>query len=116
MQPAPRLCSNSDDDVEGIGALEPRGIVCRSHVRFGFGRPHGAVAVGDLSLDHAGSELALGGIVGDVDLAWIIAKRQKLISGTSDLGLQLSGEVASGGRGQKDGELLFQLSLFPRER
>ena len=54
-------------------------------------------------------------VVRDVDLAGIIAKGQKLVSRAPDFGLQLSGEVASGRRGQKRFELFFQLSLFPRE-
>ena len=47
---------------------------------FGFGRTHGAVAVRDFSLDHAGTEFAFRRVVGDVDLAGIIADREKLVS------------------------------------
>ena len=87
LRPALWLCQNTDNDVEGIGTSEPRGIDGCLQVRFGLGRPRGTIAVGDFALDYAGSALALGGVVGDVDLAWIIAKRQKLLSRTSDLGL-----------------------------
>jgi hypothetical protein len=105
-----------EDDIEGVGALDPCGIDGRSHVGFGFCSPRAAVAVGDLSLDHARSEPAFRRVVGGVDLAGIIAKGEKLVSRPPDFGLQFSGPIAPGWRGQKDCELLFQLALFPRER
>lgn len=116
MQPAARLCQDTDDDVEETGTSEPRGIDGRSHVRFGLGRPHGAMVIGDIALDQAGVDLAVGDGVRDLGLAWLIAKRQKLRSGPSGLGLQVSGEVASGGRGQHADDLLLQRLLFPRKR
>ena len=63
-----------------------------------------------------GAEFALRGVVGDVDLAGIIAKGQKLVSRAPDFGLQFPREVASGWRGQKRFELFFQFSFLPRER
>ena len=60
-------------------------------------------------------EFALRCVVRDVDLARIVAKGEKLTLRPPDLGLQLSGEIASRGRGQKNFELSFQVSLFPRE-
>ena len=54
----------AEDDVEGVGAVESCGVDCRSHVRFGLGRPHGAITVGHFSLDHAGAELAFRTVVG----------------------------------------------------
>ena len=74
------------------------------------------MAIGDIALDQARVELVVGDGVRDLDLGWLIAKRQKLRSGASGLGLQVSGEVASGGRGQHDDDLLLQCSLFPRKR
>ena len=60
-------------------------------------------------------EFSLRGVVGGIDLAAIVAKGQKLISGTPDFGLQFSSEIAAGRRGQKGFKLLLQLSLFPRQ-
>ena len=68
---------------KGLAPPEPRGIDGRSHVRFGLGRPHGAMAIGNIALDQAGVELAVGDGVRDLDLAWLIAKRQKLRAGPS---------------------------------
>ena len=90
-----------EDDVEAIGAVEPCGVDGCSHIRFGFGGPHGAVAVGHFSLDHARAEFSLRGVVGGIDLAGVVAKGKKLIARAPDFGLQLSGEIASGRRGQK---------------
>jgi len=106
-----------EDDIEGVGAVEARGVDGCSHIRFGFGGPHGAIAVGwsHFSLDHARVEFSLRGVVGGIDLAAIVAKGQKLISGTPDFGLQFSSEIAAGRRGQKGFKLLLQLSLFPRQ-
>ena len=104
------------DDGEGVCAVEPCGVDGRPHVRFGFGGPHGAVAVRHLSLDHTRAELALGGVVGDVDLAGVIAEGQELVSCAPDFGLQVSGEIASGRSGQKGLEPLFQFPLFSRQR
>ena len=75
------------DDVEGGGAREPGGVDGGSDVRFGLRGPHGAIAVGDFSLDDAGAEFALGAVVGGVDLAGIVAEGQKLMAGACDLGL-----------------------------
>jgi hypothetical protein len=36
-------------------------------IRFGFGGPHDAVAVGDFSLNHALAEFSLRGVVGGMD-------------------------------------------------
>jgi len=77
-----------------------------------LGGPHGAVAVGNFSLDHAGPQLSLRAVVGGLDLAGIIAKDQKLILRPPDFGLQLACEVAFCRCGKKGGELLFKLALF----
>ena len=77
-----------------------------------MGGPHGAVAVGNFSLDHAGPQLSLRAVVGGLDLAGIIAKDQKLILRPPDFGLQLASEVAFCRCGKKGGELLFKLALF----
>ena len=47
------------DDVEGGGAVEPRGVDGGSDVGFGLCGPHGAIAIGHFSLDHARAEFAL---------------------------------------------------------
>src|SRR5271154_6509600 len=104
----------ADDHGEGVRALELCGIDGCSHVRFRLGGPHGAVSIGDFSLDHAGTEFALRGVVGDVDLAGIVTKGEKLVSRAPDFCLQLSRQIAPGWRGQKNFELSFQISLFPR--
>ena len=104
-----------EDRLEGVCALESCGVDGCSHVGLGLRGPHGAVAVGHFPLDHAVSQLSLRAIVGGFDLAGIVAKGQKLVSRAPNLGLQLSGEVASGRRRQKGFELPFELSLLPRE-
>ena len=83
-----------------------------AHISLGLGGPHGAVAVGNFSLDHAGPQLSLRAVVGGLDLAGIIAKDQKLILRPPDFGLQLACEVAFCRCGKKGGELLFKLALF----
>ena len=81
------LSERREDDVEGVGAFEASCVDGGSHVRFGFGGPHCAVAVGDLSLDDAGAEFALLRVVCRVDLVGIVAKGEKLVSRASDFGL-----------------------------
>ena len=81
------LGQGGDDDVERISAAEPRGVDGGAHIRFGTGGPHGAIAVGHLSLDHGRSKFSFGGVVGNVHLAGKIAEREQLISGASNLGL-----------------------------
>jgi hypothetical protein len=81
-----------------------------------LGGPHGSVAVCDFSLDHAGPQLSLRGVVGGLDLAGIIAKDQKLLLRPADFGLQLTCEVASCRRDEKGRELLFKLALFAGDR
>ena len=104
------------DHLEGICAFEASGVDCRSHVRFGLRGPHGAVAIGDLSLDHAGTELSFGLIVGDVDLAGKVAKGQKLAARPSDFGLQFPRQIAAGRRGQQVCELFLQAAFLARQR
>src|ERR1035437_7839096 len=41
--------------VEGVCAFEPCGVDGCSHICLSLGGPHGAIAVGDFSLDHTGS-------------------------------------------------------------
>jgi len=85
-------CSSQggEDDAEGVGAVEARSVDGGSHIRFGFGGPHGAVAVGDFPLDHAWAEFPLRRVVRGVDLAGMIAKSEKLVARAPDFGLQLS--------------------------
>ena len=68
-------CSSqcADDHRERIGAVEACGVDGRPDIGFSFGGSHGAIAVGDFSLDHARAEFALGRIVRDVNLAGIVA-------------------------------------------
>ena len=65
-----------EDDIEGVFPLEPGGVDCRSHIGLGLGCPHRTVAVGYLSLDHAGPQLAFRSVVGGRHLAGKVAKRQ----------------------------------------
>ena len=88
------LCQDGCDDLEGVCAFEAGGIDGRAYVRFGLGGPHGAISVCHLSLNDAWTELSLRRVVGDVDLSWIVAKRQQLIAGPPDLGLERFGQVA----------------------
>jgi hypothetical protein len=68
--------------------IEPGRVDGRSHVGFGLSRPHGAVAVGHLSLDHTRSELAFRAVVGGIDLIGKISKGEQLTFGASDFGLE----------------------------
>lgn len=88
------LCQDGCDDLEGVCAFEACGIDGRAYVRLGLGGPHGAISVCHLSLNDPWTELSLRRIVGDVDLSRIVAKRQQLIAGPPDLGLELLGQVA----------------------
>ena len=100
------------DDVEGGGAFEPCGVDGGSDVGFGLCSPHGAIAIGDFTLDHARAEFALGAVVGGVDFAGIVTEGEKLMSGAGDLGLEFLGEGAAGLDAQQLGEPLFQLALL----
>ena len=92
-----------------------RAVSSRSHDRFGVGGPHGSVAVSGFSLDCTRSKSALERVVRDVDLAGIISKGKELVTRAADLGLRLSGGIASGRRGKNRRELFFQFSRFPRQ-
>jgi hypothetical protein len=74
------LSQRSDDAGERVGAAEPCGVDGGPSVGFRVRGPHGAVAVGDLSLDHAGPQLALGAVVDGIYLAGIIAERRRRVS------------------------------------
>jgi hypothetical protein len=78
-----------EDRLEGVCAVQPCGIDSCSYVRLGLRSPHGAIAIGDFWLDHAGPQLSLRAIIGGVDLARIVAKGQKLVLRTR-FGLQLA--------------------------
>lgn len=82
-----RSGQGAEDHGEGVRAFEPCGIDGRADIRFSFCGPHGSIAVGDFSLDHARSKFALGRVVRDIDLAGIIAKGEKLISRAPNFGL-----------------------------
>jgi hypothetical protein len=112
---APASGQRCDDDGEGVCAAQACGVDGGPHVGLGLRGPHGAIAVGDLSLDHAGSQLSFRGVVGDVDLAGIIAERQQLVSRPAAFGLQFPRQIAAGGRGQECGEAAFKVALFPRQ-
>ena len=75
----------SCDGPEGIGAGgEARGGNSGSHVGFAQGRPHGAVAVGDLALDNGVAKVALAGVVGRLDLPWPIGEGQERLLGAGE--------------------------------
>ena len=95
-----RSSQGGEDHFEGICGFEARGVDCGSHIGLGLSRPHRAVAIGDLSLDHAGLQLSFRAIVCDVDLAGEIAKGEKLVARPADLGLQCLRQIAAGRRGQ----------------
>ena len=80
-----------------------------------MGGPHGSVAVCDFSLDHAGPQLSLRGVVGGLDLAGIIAKDQKLVL-RARLWLAAGAPGRIGGRAEKVFELLFKRALFAGDR
>jgi hypothetical protein len=48
-----------EDCLEGVCAVEPCSVYGCAHVGLSLCGPHGAKAVGDFSLDHAGPELSL---------------------------------------------------------
>ena len=88
------LCQGGFDDLERVCAFEACGIDGRAYVRLGLGGPHGAISVCHLSLDDPWAELSLRRVVGDIDLSRIVAKRQQLIAGPPDLGLEFLGQFA----------------------
>ena len=98
--------------MEGVGAFEAGGVDGCSNIRLGLSGPHGAVAVGDFSLDDAWSQIAFAVVVGCLDLAGIVAKRQKLIAGPGDPGLDLVGQFAERRRPQDIGELPLEFALL----
>ncbi len=98
--------------LEGVSAPEPCCVDGCAHISLGLGGPHGAVAVGDFPLDHAGPQLSFRAVVGGLDFAGIIAKGQKLVSRAPDFGLQLARQVAFRRRAENIGELLFKRALF----
>ncbi len=59
--------------------LAPWSLAVSTVVRTGFGfvAPHGAIAVGDFSLDHVRAEFALGGVVGGIQQAGMFRKRSE---------------------------------------
>ena len=79
---------------KGVCAFEAGGVDGRAYVRLGLGGPHCAVSVCHLSLDDPWTELSLRRVVGDIDLSRIVAKRQQLIAGPPDFGLELLGQFA----------------------
>lgn len=88
------LCQDGCYDLEGVCAFEAGGVDGRAYVRLGLGGPHCAISVCHLSLNDAGTELSLGRVVGDIDLSRIVSKRQQLIAGPPDFGLELLGQFA----------------------
>ena len=88
------LCQDGCDDLEGVCAFEAGGVDGRAYIRLGLGGPHGAISVCHLSLNDPWTELSLRCVVGDIDFSGIVAKRQQLIAGPPDLGLELLGQVA----------------------
>ncbi len=101
-----------EDCLEGICSLESCGVDGGSDVRLGLRGPHGAIAIGDFSLDHAGPQLSLRAIIGGVDVAGIIAKGKKLVLRAPDFGLELARQVALRRRAENIGELPFKRALF----
>ena len=76
------------------------------------GRPAGAIAVGDLALDHGGPEVALAGSVGRLDLAGEEREGQESIAGAADLVLDRADEIARGRSGQEIIEPALQAQLL----
>jgi hypothetical protein len=102
----------AEDRLEGICAFEPCCVDGGAHIRFGLCGSRGAIAVGDLSLDHAGPQLWLRAVLGGLDLAGIVAKRQQLVPRPPDLGLQIARQSALRRRAQDTGKLPFERALF----
>lgn len=86
--------------MEGIGPGQPRGIDGCAQIGFGIGSPFGAVAIGDLALDDAGSQRPLADVVGGIDLAGEVAESEQLVSRASDLAEQFLRQFAVGGGGE----------------
>jgi len=77
-----RFFAASDQGVEdclerGFAPLSLAVVDGCAHISLGLGGPHGAVAVGNFSLDHAGPQLSLRAVVGGLDFAGINRKRSK---------------------------------------
>ena len=82
------------------------------HLGFGLGGPQRLVAVGELSLDHAGSQLALRAVVGGLHLAEIIAEGQKLASSSVDFGLQVPRQWTNARGGEERRKAALKRALF----
>ena len=55
--------------------------------------PHGAVAVGDLALNHGWPEGSFAGVVGGLNQPGMVKEGQKLITRPADLSLKRTGQV-----------------------
>ncbi len=113
-------CSGGDGVQDGAehGGIcsEPGGVDDGPHRRLALGRPHRAIAVGHLALDHRRAERPFAGVVGGLDQAGVGQEGQELVAGPADLGLQRARQVA-GARGRKDaGELALQRSTLGGQR
>ena len=102
--------------MEGIASREARGIDGSAEVGFGIGGPFCSVAVGDFSLDNAGSERTLADVICGVDLSGEIAEGEDLVACAADLAEQFARQRAIGGAGEDGIEIARQraFSLFHR--
>ena len=97
-----------EDGAEDGGAgCQAGGIDDGADRSLALGRPHGAVAVGDLALNHGWPQRPLTGVVGGLDPPRMIQEGQKLITSPADLGLKRTGQVA----GTRGGENVRKLPL-----
>ncbi len=91
-------CDGLQDGAEDAGARrEAGGVDHGAHVRLSLSRPHRAVAVGDLALDHGGAEVALAGVVRHPDPAGPVHEGQKLVTRSPQLRLQRPRQLAPAG-------------------
>src|SRR5215203_4339760 len=90
-----------EDGAEDGGAgRQTCGVDDGAHRGLTFSRPHGAIAVGDLALNHGRSEGPFARVVGDLDKPRMSKEGQKLITSAVDLGLEGTCKV-TGTRGSE---------------
>lgn len=94
-----------EDGAEWIGAGQAGGVDNGADGGLALGRPHGAVAVGDLPLHDGRTQQPLRAIVRRLDLSGIGEEDQELIARAADLDLQVAGQVTAARRGEDGAEL-----------
>jgi hypothetical protein len=108
------------DGVDGADGSSSAGFVDGSGVGVDFGAPFGAEAVGDLPIDSAGPDVALGAVVGGVKVATRDEDEQMPPDRLEDL-LQVFAGVVCGrgpafGRPDKEGRPPLEFSTHGRCR